>query len=67
MRLDCIEGSELREPSELWIIIDHDNNAKEFACGDTIDNAWYLAAMRLQIRINDAVKSIRKTSIILES
>lgn len=67
MNLDCIEGSETREVTESWIIIDHDNNSKEFATGCSIGQAWQMAAARLERRVNDATDTIEKARIILEA
>ncbi len=68
MRLDCIENhTKTKNADRLWVIIDYDNNGKEFAAGCSEDNAWYRAAMLLQLRVNDASDCLSKLGVILNS
>lgn len=55
MNLDCIEGSDLSEGDEAWVIIDYDNDNKVFATGRDPEYAWGAAAVRLSAMINVVV------------
>ena len=46
MKLDCIEQTD-----GVWSIINYDNN-KEFVSSVNVDDAWYLAAMKMEKMIN---------------
>ena len=54
MKLDCIEGSSNKGEDSAWIIIDYDNDCKEFVSGTSVEHAWFMAARRLELRVNDA-------------
>lgn len=47
MRLDCIESQ-----SGEWVIVNLDDDYKEIARGEMIDNAWFCCSIVLAEKIN---------------
>ncbi len=54
MKLDCIKT----EAGE-WQVIDYDNSCKQISISNDAEGAWYFAAMKLEIMINEASEKLK--------
>lgn len=55
MNLDCTETDDGK-----WRIVDYDNYCKQIALADSVEEAWYDAAMILENRINEGLSLLEK-------